>query len=371
MDVLQKRLGALGLCNGDADFEFIVDDDEDSDADGYPHRNSHKNIDTKRKAAVHVKTLIWEANIISEDLSDEIDMSETSREEVSSSSPCGNYECLLHFATALRHQDRVDEDSLKQRLAENLPLLECSSTLREKVVAGATINLCPKKPLRKIRVVNLKLAETNKAEELAGYMSGTIPPFGHTTPLLLIIDRRLQDTIDLSGNGESRETPTKTSGNQRHHGQLFDTGSGSFRHSLRIGWDRLLYFAKTLGDGVCIASISVSPSLSNQQSVQSVEVLGKEKLISSQDDTDDRITMINGDDKIPRELLPPTTESLTEEMQSLGKLLRDACLREGKAKVIRTVIAQAGDRFPQVRYWKNWAPFSWRLFFFQQVTIPY
>ena len=339
MDLLQQRLGEIELEGDDIAYEFVLDAEEDA-KNGQSDSNHGRSNHYGNTAAIPVKTLIWEAEILLENSSDQ--------EENPSASSSSHID-VIYFATALHHHDRVKEGILKQRLCENLPLLTCTTSNRISVVKESS----DPRTLKTVTVLGLKLAETAKAEELAGYMSGTIPPFGHTMPMLLIIDRALEAIVmKKHGNGsiENAIVSTKDSNQQI----LLSTGSGSFRHSLLINWQHMLRFAKVLGSGVCIAPITMASDPSSESQAQPIG-------IPSTMDTSDGDRPIDAVDvaginhresgqPAARET-PYTVEPLSEEMQSLGRLLRDSSLREGKAKVIRTVISQAGDRFPQVSHY--------------------
>ena len=325
MDLLKQRLGEVGL-EGDEDYDFVLDEEEDEKNGPWGSNHGRSDCDGST-SAIPVKTLIWEAEIIQENSSD--------REETPSMSLNSHID-VIHFATALHHDHRVEEDSLKQRLSENLPLLTRAPSNQK----SAVMETSDPGTRRITKVVSLKLAETTKAEELAGYMSGTIPPFGHTTPLPLIIDRALE-TLATKKSGIDNTVVSTENNNQKI---LFSTGSGSFRHSLFITWKHLLRFAKVLGSGVCIAPITIIVSYPPPQP-QPTDIPSArntsdgDRLVDGMKDVN--LNHANGE-------TPYTVEPLSEEMQSLGRLLRDSSLREGKAKVIRTVISQAGDRFPQV-----------------------
>ena len=312
MDVLQQRLANAGL--GDETFEFVLQGDETSS--------------TSRKGeqydVVHVKTLIWEAEI------------QRSGQENGEIIPPTISQ--LYFATALCYHDRVDEDRLKRRLLElKLDNSDNDLPIGNSAASGG------EKPAIVREVISLKLAETTKAEELAGYMSGTIPPFGHTTPLLLFVEQALVDEHEQHHNNDTDVDSTITD-EPRKRRKIFSTGSGSFRHSLWILWEDMLQFARVLGNGVSITSISVSPpqqpsAKTNTSCATGNTDSGRGSSITVDKDDDDEGEEVHG---------PYTVIPMSDEMKSLGRLLRDSALREGKSKVIRTVITQAGDRFPEV-----------------------
>lgn len=311
MEELRKRLVSAGL----EGFEFVLQDEEPQK----PNSNNSSSTECG-KDVTHVKTLLWEAKM-------------RCKNGVESES--------LHFATALRYHDRVDEDMLKQRLLEQLEKGE-NSMLPLPIETAETAAIQQPK-----EVISLKLAKISKAEALAGYMSGTIPPVGHATPLFLFVDQALVVVVVEQQQGKPI---------------MLSTGSGSFRHSLWIRLENLLQYAKVLGNGVCVAPISsasvrlqqepkatrtppTSPKTTTDETLVVPDIStihlhrqGQEKAIDNDEEGDSPES--NYSDII--------SSNMSDEMKSLGKLLRDSAVRSGKARVLRTVISQAGDRFPEL-----------------------
>lgn len=345
MDLLKQRLDSAGL----GDFEFVLQDDDEAPRQTASNTaNTNNNTNNGQEEAdndvVHVKTLIWEAEI----------RRRGSCPESSGTIPPESMPIQwLYFATALCCHDRVDEDILKQRLSE------LDKNTMNGTTSKARASTDKKQPamIQIQEVISLKLAETVKAEELAGYMSGTIPPLGHTTPLLLIVDQALVHS-EQEHNINNNNSTTIATEQPRKRTKMLSTGSGSFRHSLWIRCEDMLHYAQVLGDGICIASISASstsqqqqqPPLNKNNNTSSYATEGQDATLCKRTSNDDDDDNDEHDEKDKNGHGPNTAIPIivSDEMKSLGRLLRDSALREGKAKVIRTVISQAGDRFPQV-----------------------
>jgi hypothetical protein len=204
-----------------------------------------------------------------------------------------------YFATTLRYRDRVDEEKLKEYL-----LQKESPSIASQVMAS--FGETPKTSTMEIlTIVSLTLAETDKAEKLTGYMSGVIPPMGHVKPVVLILDQELSCDPSIR----------------------FSLGSGSFQHSLQMSLSDLLDYANVLSAGVHFASIS------NQSNTQE----------------EDEALVVGAIEEPKCSTDPGRQEEEEDEVVELTKKLRDACLHKGKLETIKSVIKQAGDRFPEVR----------------------
>lgn len=263
MESLRRRLEEASL-EGPS-YEFVEDDDEPSDS-AVPY-------------FVAVKTLIWEVVL-------------DGKNDAGSRT--------LYFATALRNQDRVDEEKLKAWLL-SAEFFKYVSKIHQASYSSRLLFSSPEKDSptnhKPITIQSLNLTETVKAEELTGYMSGVIPPVGHVQPMLLLLDEAL-----VSAN------------------KVLSVGSGSFQHSLEVSCSNLLHYANALSRAVYIASI--------------VE--------------EDTAPHICAEAEYPGTTGAKASIEEQDEMFLLAKL-REACLHKGTVGKIQSVIDQVGGRFPEVR----------------------
>lgn len=250
--------------------------------------------ESQTASVVSVKTLIWEV----------IFECEAEKERI--------HTC--YFSSALRSRDRVDEEKLKRFLMEEDAFktvfaaeLQDQESMASPILGLSNNNGC-RRNATEVKIKSLGLTETKKAEELTGYMSGVIPPIGHVKPTPLVLDQALACESNNSDNAV-----------------LLSLGSGSFQHSLQMSMKDLLDYANALARGVCLASIA---------STTTPNSCPKEK---PSDDVNQRIAI--------KSIIPPEEEY---KISGLTKLLRKACLQEGKIDIIQSVIDQAGDRFPEV-----------------------
>jgi hypothetical protein len=306
MDLLKKRLTeGLGDSVAAASCRFVVDDDDDKNKNKLGKvsslGNQTKTTDDEEWCVLHVKTLIWEVVFFQEKASssgnkeEEEEAEEDPKKILATSGP-------HYFATVLGYHDRVDESQLKTRLVEShhdddddddddgrqstiaSHIMEASSTNQvtkknDKSFLYPTRMDCddrshPQNQNQPWHVLRLQLAETNKAEELTGYMSGTIPPVAHSTPMVLLMEEAL-----LASNhppaGQNHGSTSKDDNNKDHHRSrkkfIVSMGSGSFCHSLWIPVDDFLPIAKALHKNaqVCVVSFKMlqasSSSLHQQQ----------------------------------------------------------------------------------------------------------
>ena len=374
-DLRQRLLDDAGL--QDKDFEFVLQEIEQQKASAAAAAaaaaasaasaaNNHQHHDI-----CHVKTLIWEARRQQQKQEQELSYQKQHHEGDEKLSQPGAE--VLYFATALRYHDRVDETLLQEQLlALNL---FSSSSWRNSSSSSSSNSRSPS------TTIQLKLTDIDTAETLTGMMSGTIPPFGHVHPLLLIVDETLISSVDcnnIRGNNNSNSNSNNRSDstpifNNRslaeiHQEQenepdiMLSTGSGSFQYSLWISAKNMLHCAKVLGKSVHIARIS-NRRAQNPKKKKEVPVHYLRRDITSTTTTTtsrSSNSAVNTNDKHDNSTaITATTASsynfvpMSDEIKSLGQLLRDSALREGKAKVIRTIVRQAGNLFPEVRYKKR------------------
>jgi hypothetical protein len=290
MDLLKKRLRE-GLGDSSVTFRFVV---EDTDPGKRQQLLLGSTDEEQDLLVVQAKTLVWQVVI------------EASCKEAALRLNCQLY---LYFATVLGYQDRVDEELLKERLVEShhgrrpiaMEIMEASTNQSNDFLLN-TIESDTTSQQQLLQVIRLELAETSKAEELTGYMSGTIPPFAHSTPMVLLIEETLLDNHDNHRNN-----------NTTYRRRIVSTGSGSFRHSLWLPMEDWLPLTRALNAKVCVASFKSSNS--SQRS------------------------------ELPTQN-PAVPGSSGELEYSSTMMMRDATnMNKGKADTI------AGDRVPEVRSW--------------------
>jgi len=321
METLKKRLHEAGVTR----FHFVVQDDDDLVVEASAPRSEDDIRDPAH--TIHVKTLVWEAVV----------ENDTNLEEASS--PTSSIYCV----TALHYKDRVDENKLKEHLRRTTRTPARQKEENEEASRNGV-------------VINLKLADTTTAEALTGYMSGAIPPMGHSTPMMLILDKTL-----VVGNNNPSSAPTNGGHDildtleqiemtpQSNKSRILSTGSGSFRHALHIRLDDLMNCAKSMTSGVSVAPISVQKQQHCQPPQEHVSL--RETISSNSRDNDDG--ELGSDDEEEFDAFASLALPVSEEIKSLSKLLRDAALRKGRSSntnvmIVKTVISQAGGRFPEL-----------------------
>ncbi|CAB9514744.1 Exonuclease mut-7 [Seminavis robusta] len=321
MDLLKSRLcQAVVDPRSDAVYYEFVEEAEEDRSELTTCISGEEQI-----RVVPVKTLIWKV---------QFQQNPTTTSAGTVTETAGNdLDHSFFFATALRYRDRVDEELLKERLlacsvesttttASEHKEAQSTTCIATKIIGASSKDKHETDTHHKtaqeanvlLQVAHLELAETSQAEALTGYMSGTIPPLGHTRPMVLLLDEALLTT---------------TKG-----GSFLSIGSGSFRHAVRIQSAVLIRLAKVLNAGVYTAGFTTTnakaATISNTLPIDESESAVQDAANALSPSADSESVVDGGD------------------VQYLSNRLRHACLKKGSAATIQDVIAKVGDRFPQL-----------------------
>ena len=276
MDLLDSRLQNLGASK----YYFVELEDDNIDEE-------KKDGASAASAAepVHVKTLIWEAVLV-----------------VRCSSGTGRIiEEVVdhHFVTALRVEDRVDLQRLYDLVKEHT--LESSSEGADE---------------QQQRRLLLRLAARDVAEDLVGYVSGTMPPMAHSTSMPLYID----DTV--------ASLPSSS---------LVSVGAGDMRYDLYMPTEEMLRVAHMSSSVVHAAALSLQKARSKdpESSGQKASRV-----------THHQPTFANTHEEAASEI----EEQMAKARGKLERanILRKAAKKKGNAEVLRRMLDAIGDEFPEL-----------------------
>ena len=227
MEKLNRRLYASGVTD-----HFFVNDEDGTDQiipsklDAQVLERSDKGK-LKDVSAVHVKTLVWKGVYIESS-------SSSRKDEEFESEAKEDKNKTFYFVTALRVQDKVELKFLRNIVKEEFP--------------------------RQKGTLLVQMAEREVAENLTGFVSGSMPPGWHRVPLKLFVD----DYIIEEANITKPFSEMKTDSNEGNEDfvmsrmmkdfpnptdQLSDTmlsvGAGSNDYSLHISLRALLECSHT------------------------------------------------------------------------------------------------------------------------------
>eukprot|EP00977_Amphora_coffeiformis_P016400 scaffold5079_cov169-Amphora_coffeaeformis.AAC.9 len=262
------------------------------------------------------KTLVWKATTTIGSLSSSTSSSSslnnnTTKQPSPRDQDSQASDSFFYFCTALRVQDRVDQSLLRQVLRTH------------KLQADQTLS-------------SLSFAPTDVAESLTGYTTGTIPPVGHSVPLLTVLDPALLVT--------------------NSHVRL---GSGDAAWDLRVSATDLLRFAQdtaqVLVQPITAAGVTAATTQDNGNkdipvitltppptSQYDMEQLQPQPIMN--DETNNESSSSRCNKKAPKPLSAAWLE------KPLAKRLRDVAGREDYHHLIQACIEEAGDDLPTLLY---------------------
>jgi len=312
----------------------------------------------RREGVVEAKTLIWEAVRVRRRRDAESTTVSVGTEEKKGEQSDGEgghewEEFVDHvFAVVLREDDRVDglrlRELVRRRMVANKTALKNGDT--DPIAHGSQERLV------------IRLAPLNVAEGMTGYVSGTIPPVGHLTPLsaLYLDDGMLVPLGDNVSSGSG--VPSSPNGDIRaieRSAELPPTvsvGSGCRLHSAHIPWHELIAMGeKETSSPVIVQPISRSafasraPSVSSRHRSLSNPLPRGSQTMSSmrayEKEVKRKERKAEGSSQVATVVsMWPKKRNVTE----FAQLLRTTAKKQGRSSDVRLLIEEAGDSFRQL-----------------------